>query len=61
MAYGKFVQSTIWVYQNGDRTADPDCDDTPTVVCATQYFLNPNGSLGAPTGQVRTGVRNTGN
>ncbi|SEM33280.1 hypothetical protein SAMN05216436_103233 [bacterium A37T11] len=46
----------IWVYQNGDRTSNPSCLGTGDP-CATEYYLNANGSLGAPICDVRYGVR----
>ncbi|SEL98891.1 hypothetical protein SAMN05216436_10181 [bacterium A37T11] len=49
---------TIWEYNDGthDRTSNPDCRGAGPL-CATEYFLNEDGSLGAATGNVRNGVR----
>ncbi len=50
---------TIWGYQDGsgDQTADPQCLG-PNNVCAREFNLNSDGSLGSATGNTKPGVRN---
>ncbi len=44
------IQETTWVYaENGERVATPECEFSQAI-CANEFYLNPDGSLGAPTG-----------
>ena len=50
------VQQTAWVYEsNGQQVSEPDCLISEEV-CAREFNLNPNGSLGAPTGEIMHGT-----
>lgn len=41
---------TVWVYENsGIQVAEPECEDGEPL-CAREFNKNPDGTLGAPTG-----------
>jgi len=49
------TQETTWVYaDNGEQVENPDCEFSQAI-CATEYNLNPDGTLGAPTGNEMRG------